>query len=220
MGAVIIPTLHHIHQYTADMKAIFCAALAAAGVHAGPVSARPETELNSMQIMEATRNSINDMMRNIFSTFQAQMDKDFATQMASMTEQQKQFENQISERLESAFKGTVYGGLGSGLKPEGLGDDGFPSIFENFGDSLSLGEGDESGPAIGESQMSMQQFSSVNGDEKKVTVQSVTKNGSTATTKTIVENGVTTIEVYDNGKLTSRLVDGVAQPLVDSESAG
>ena len=201
------------------MKAIFCAALAAAGVQAGPVSARPETELNSMQIMEATRDSINGMMGNIFSTFRTQMDKDFATQRASIAEQQKQLENRISERLESVFKGTGFGGLT--LKPEGLGDDdAFSSIFDSFGDSFSLGGRNESGPAIGDSQMSMQQFSSVNGEEKKVTVQSVTKNGSTVTTKTIVENGVTTIEVYDNGNLTSRLIDGVAQPLVDSETTG
>merc|ERR1712071_345397 len=183
-------------------------------------SAHPETDLNSMQIMEATRDSINGMMGNIFSTFRAQMDKDFATQRASIAEHQKQLENRISERLENAFKGTGFGGIG-GLKPEGLGDDdAFSSIFDSFGDSFSSGGINESGPATGDSQMSMRQFSSVNGEEKKVTVQSVTKNGSTITTKTIVDNGVTTIEVYDNGNLTSRLIDGVAQPLVDSETTG
>merc|ERR1719219_2141986 len=46
-------------------------------------------------------------------------------------------------------------------------------------------------------------------------IKSVSRNGKTVTTKTVVENGTTTVEVRENGKLTALMINGVAQPLDD-----
>merc|ERR1712235_57179 len=133
------------------------------------------------------------MMNSSFKRFQTQMDKNFSEQAKKFAEQQKQFEANINERFQSLSKvgDFTMPNLDFGFKP-------FTSMFDSNNENIGE-DGGETGLDVPEgdlsSQMNVQSYSNLNGKEKKITMKQVTKDGKTVTTKTIVEDGVTTIEV-------------------------
>ncbi|GAV07164.1 hypothetical protein RvY_17039 [Ramazzottius varieornatus] len=115
------------------------------------------------------------------------------------------FSDLRTDRYQSAFFGfpSPAFGFGLGMSPFGS----FPAM------SLLGGAGDDAFSAFTSSTTNFQSFSDAPSAIRRITTTTKVVNGKKINTKKVLENGVETVHVYENGQLKSKSVNGVQQAL-------